>query len=78
MDIKYVHIQVEGRNTLLLTVLDYYTRSIVGQVLWWSTGKEHVIWLLHQILGQHQLNGITLRSENGSQFSAHAVREYFH
>ena len=76
MDIKYVHIHGEGRNALLLTVLDVYTRSIVGQVLWWRIRKEHVIWLLHQILGQHQVNGITLRNDNGSQFIAHAVREY--
>lgn len=35
MDIKYVHIHGQQRNALLLTVLDVYTRSIVGQILWW-------------------------------------------
>ncbi len=80
MDIKYVHIHAENRNALLLTVLDVYTRSIVGQVLWWQMRKEHVIWLLHRILQQHQgvTTGITLRNDNGSQFIAHAVREYLH
>ena len=76
MDIKYIHIQGEKRNALLLTVLDVYTRSIVGQVLWWRMRKENVIWLLHQILHQHQVSGITLRNDNGSQFIAHAVRDY--
>ncbi|MBS1935361.1 MAG: DDE-type integrase/transposase/recombinase [Bacteroidetes bacterium] len=76
MDIKYVYIQGEKRNALLLTVLDVYTRSIVGQVLWWRIRKEQVIWLLHKILQQHQPRGITLRNDNGSQFIAHAVREY--
>ncbi len=76
MDIKYIPIQVEKRNALLLTVLDVYTRSIVGQVLWWRMRKENVIWLLHQILNQHDVTGITLRNDNGSQFIAHAVRDY--
>lgn len=52
MDIKYVHIHGQNRNALLLTVLDVYTRSIVGQVLWWQMRKEHVIWLLHRILAE--------------------------
>lgn len=76
MDIKYVHIHGQHRNALLLTVLDVYTRSIVGQVLWWQMRKEHVIWLLDRILGQHQVKAVTLRNDNGSQFIAHNVREY--
>jgi transposase InsO family protein len=76
MDIKYIHIHGERKNALLLTVLDVYTRSIVGQVLWWRIRKENVIWLLHQILQAHQVNGITLRNDNGSQFIAHALREF--
>lgn len=76
MDIKYVHIHGQKRNALLLTVLDVYTRSIVGQVLWWRIRKENVIWLLHQVLQQYPVKGITLRNDNGSQFIAHAVRNY--
>jgi transposase InsO family protein len=76
MDIKYIHIHGEKRNALLLTVLDVYTRSVVGHVLWWRIRKEHVIWLLHNILEQHDVSGITLRNDNGSQFIAHAVRDY--
>lgn len=78
MDIKYVHIHGSKRNALLLTVLDVYTRSIVGQVLSWHMRKEHVIWLLHCILQEHQIKAITVRNDNGSQFIAHAVREYLH
>ena len=76
MDIKYIPIHGEKRNALLLTVLDVYTRSIVEQVLWWRMRKENVIWLLHQILLEHDVSGITLRNDNGSQFIAHAVRDY--
>lgn len=76
MDIKYVYIQGAHRNALLLTVLDVYSRSIIGQVLGWHIRKENVIWLLHQVLQQYPVKGITLRNDNGSQFIAHAVREY--
>jgi hypothetical protein len=76
MDIKYVYIHGEKRNALLLTVLDVYSRSILSQVLWWRIRKEQVIWLLHRMLQQHSTKGITLRNDNGSQFIAHAVRNY--
>lgn len=72
-----MHIHGQQRNALLLTVLDVYTRSIIGQVLWWPMRKENVIWLLHQILQQHQITtGITLSNDNSSQFIAHALREF--
>ena len=70
MDIKYVYIQGEKRNALLLTILDVYTRSIVAQVLWWRIRKEQVIWLVHKMLQQHSTKGITLRNDNGSQFTS--------
>lgn len=76
MDIKYVYIQGEKRNALLLTILDVYSRSILAQVLWWRIRKEQVIWLVHKMLQQHSTKGLTLRTDNGSQFIAHAVREY--
>jgi putative transposase len=76
MDIKYVYIHGERRNALLLTVLDVYSRSILAQVLWWRIRKEQVLWLLHKMLQQHTTKGITLRNDNGSQFIAHAVRNY--
>lgn len=76
MDIKYIHIHGANKNALLLTVLDVYTRSIVGQVLWWRIRKENVIWLLNRIVQKHQVKNITLRNDNGSQFIAHALRDY--
>lgn len=76
MDIKYVYIHGEKRNALLLTVLDVYSRRIIGQVLWWHIRKEHVIWLLHRVLQLHCTKTITLRNDNGSQFIAGIVRQY--
>ena len=31
---------------------------------------------MHQVLQQHQVKGITVRTDNGSQFIAHALRDY--
>lgn len=76
MDIKYLHIHGSNRNALLLTVLDVYSRRIVGQLLWWRMRKQQVKWLLEQILTKNPVKGITLRNDNGSQFVAHLVREY--
>lgn len=76
MDIKYVYIHGEKRNALLLTILDVYSRSILSQVLWWRIRKEQVLWLLHKLLQKYTTKGITLRNDNGSQFIAHAVRNY--
>lgn len=78
VDIKYVYIQGEKRNALLLTVLDVYSRKNLAQVLSRNIRKEHVIWLLHTILKSLEIRHITitLRNDNGSQFIAIAVREY--
>ena len=76
MDIKYVHIHGSGRNALLLTVLDVYSRKILGQLMWWRIRKEQVKWLLGQIIEKHPVKAVTLRNDNGSQFVAHLVREY--
>lgn len=46
MDIKYVHIQGEGRNALLLTILDVYSRRVLMHMLRYSTRKGDVLVLL--------------------------------
>ena len=76
MDIKYLHIHGAGRNALVLTVLDVYSRKILGQLLWWRIRKEQVKWLLSRIIEQHPVKGITIRNDNGSQFIAQLVRDY--
>jgi hypothetical protein len=40
-DIKYVYIQGEKRNALLLTILDVYSRSILAQVLRGGTSEKN-------------------------------------
>ncbi|MBU7570997.1 MAG: IS3 family transposase [Flavobacterium sp.] len=76
MDIKYLYIHGAGRNALLLTVLDVYSRRNLGHLLWWQMRKHQVKWLLGQILAKHKVEGITLRNDNGSQFIATVIREY--
>ncbi len=61
---------------LVLTVLDVYSRKILGQLLWWRIRKEQVKWLLSRIIEKHPVKGITLRNDNGSQFIAQLVRDY--
>ena len=34
MDIKFLHIHGARRNALLISVLDVYSRKIMGQYLW--------------------------------------------
>jgi transposase InsO family protein len=42
IDIKYLYIHGAGRNALVLTVLDVYSRKILGQLLSWRIRKEQV------------------------------------
>lgn len=76
MDIKYVHIHGQGRNALLLTIMDVYTRKVLTHMLRFSIKKGDVLMLLSLLLVQHHPEGMTLRNDNGSQFIASAVRQY--
>jgi putative transposase len=76
MDFKYLHIHGAGRNDLLLTVLDVYSRKNLGQLLWWRIRKEQIKWLLSRIIEKHPVKVITIRNDNGSQFIAQLVRDY--
>ncbi len=76
MDIKYVYIDEEKRYAFLLTVLDVYSRFVVGHVLKYSIKKVDVVLLLDGILRGVSAKGIIIRNDNGSQFLAHIVRKY--
>jgi putative transposase len=76
MDIKYLYIHGAGRNALMLTVLDVGSRMNLGQLLSWNIRKHQVKWLLGKILEQHQVDGMTIRTDNGAQFVAHLVQEF--
>ena len=76
MDIKYVHVHGTGRNALLLTVIDIYSRKVLIHSLRYSIKKGDVLVLLSLMLLEYKTEGMSLRNDNGSQFIALAVREY--
>ncbi len=77
-DIKYMHIHGSRRNAMMLTVLDVKSRFNVGWLMQWSIKKEDVVALFQDIrLNMPTVTKITVRSDNGSQFVSHLVREHF-
>ena len=76
MDIKYVHIHGTGRNALLLTVIDIYSRKVLIHMLKYSIKKGDVLLMLSLMLLEYQAEGMSLRNDNGSQFIAAVVRQY--
>ena len=74
LDIKYVWIEGEQRHYYLLTVLDVYTRKVMGWILQRSIKQMDVIRLLRKLDLEHSLKGVNVRNDNGSQFIAHRVR----
>jgi putative transposase len=76
MDIKYVHVHGTGRNALLLTVIDIYSRKVLIHMLRNSIKKGDVLVMLSLMLLEYKAQGMILRNDNGSQFIAAAVRQY--
>lgn len=76
MDIKYIYIQGEKKYTYLLSLIDVFTRKIMGYVFKPSIKQHDVLWLLSGVIGVNQTRSITIRNDNGSQFIAKSVRKY--
>lgn len=76
MDIKYVHVHGSGRNVLLLTVIDIYSRKVLIHMLRPSIRKGDVLVMLSLMLLEYKAEGMSLRNDNGSQFIAGVVRKY--
>ena len=76
MDIKYIYIKGQNKYAYLLSLIDVYTRRIMGYVFKTSIKQHDVLWLLRHVIGQNQEVEITIRNDNGSQFIAKSVREY--
>lgn len=75
-DIKYVWVAGERRNYYLLSVLDVYTRKILDWIFQPNIRQMDLINLLRRVNKTHELKGIILRNDNGSQFIAHRVRQF--
>ena len=76
MDIKYVYIHGERRNVYLLTVMDIFTRRVLGHLLKHSICQHDVVLLMDGILRKNPVKNVTIRNDNGSQFIANSVRKY--
>ena len=74
MDIKYI--PINGKFAYLLSLIDVYSRMIVGHVFKTSIRQHDVLWLLKNTLPEKANVPITIRNDNGSQFIAKSVRSY--
>lgn len=78
MDIKYIYVHGMGRSAFLLSVIDVDSRWILGQKLSWKMKQEDVIEIFDKIFETYDLpKKMYIRNDNGSQFAAQFVQEYF-
>lgn len=74
MDIKYI--PINGKFAYLLSIIDVFSRKIVGYVFKKSIKQHDVLWLIKNILPEKANIPMTIRNDNGSQFIAKSVRAY--
>lgn len=77
-DIKYIWIAGDRRNALVLSVIDVFSRWVLGQLISYSVRKEDVVELFDQIFAIYPMPlRIYVRNDNGSQMESHLVQQYF-
>jgi transposase InsO family protein len=77
MDIKYIYVRGERRNVYLLSLMDIFTRKVLGYRVSGSMRKEAVISLMDEVILKTAFpKEVTIRTDNGSQFIAHKLRDY--
>lgn len=77
-DIKYIYVHGQRTHALLLTVIDVASRWVLGQYMGWKISKYEVKDLFDKIFAHYQLpRKIHVRNDNGSQFEARLIQEYF-
>jgi len=77
-DIKYIWIAGARRNALVLSVIDVFSRWVIGQLVSYSMRKEDVVELFDQIFAIYPKPlRIYVRNDNGSQMESHLVQQYF-
>jgi len=78
VDIKYLYVYGKRRNAMQITVLDVKSRYVLDYTLGWSITKMDVINLFKCIFAMYQFpKSVYVRCDNGSQFVATLVRNYF-
>ena len=77
-DIKFVWVAGKRKNMQVFTVLDVYSRWNIGQIVSFNIKFKDIIKIFEQIFQVYPLpNKITIRNDNGSQFIASEVQNYF-
>jgi hypothetical protein len=77
-DIKYIYVAGKKSNAQVLTVLDVYSRWVLGQYIAWDITHKNVIELFDGIFKKFKLpEKFFVRCDNGSQFAAYATQKYF-
>lgn len=74
MDIKYI--PINNKFAYLLSIIDVYSRKIIGYVFKQSIKQHDVLYLLKNVLPNKANVPITIRNDNGSQFIAKSVRAF--
>lgn len=85
MDIKYLYISGEGRTVFLLTIIDTHSRYALDYSLGYQMTQVEVKQLWQRALskdtfktyGPDSVEKVTVRNDNGSQFIANSVKEFF-
>lgn len=77
-DIKFIYIHHLGRYAPMLSVVDVYSRYLIGWMMQWSIKKEDVVGFFDALLEDYTMpREIYVRCDNGSQFESDMVRAYF-
>lgn len=85
MDIKYVWIEKDKRHCYILSVIDTFTRVVVGWTFGYKINQWQVKKLWEQIIVNHLQTydclkrgiNIEIRNDNDSRFIAKTVQEFF-
>ena len=85
MDIKYLYIRGEDRTIFLLTIIDTHSRYALDYRLGYQMTQHEVKALWQRALSQdvfkkhgpEVVSKVRVRNDNGSQFIAGSVREFF-
>lgn len=76
-DIKFIYIHHLGRYAPMLSIIDVFSRYLIGWIMQWSIKKEDVKYFFQAILEDYELpKKVYVRCDNGSQFESTLVREY--
>ena len=77
IDIKYIYVYGESRNSLLASIIDVYNREILSHKFQHSIKKYDVCKMIDDVLNKYpKVVSATLRSDNGAQFEATMFRNY--